>query len=171
MWRGPVAGRACGEPHCRALASAAHFGRAHAFGNDTDLRNRDMRSAGAHLEKVYNAYASDYSKQHITRGLTVLLRYSDDGSAHILMTFGVSGAQSECRAHRTTWDTLYEIGTALDECARKLRLDVDRRVWLQRLVQEAYMSLIDDTRAHPGAPSDPEKTKHFYSESSRSSFV
>ena len=85
-------------------------------------------------------------KQQTTRGLTVSLRYSDDGSAHILMTFGVLGAQSECRAHRTTWDTLYEIGTALDECARKLRLDADRRVWLQRLVQEAHMSLIDDMK-------------------------
>jgi hypothetical protein len=156
MWRGPVAGRACGEPHCRALASAAHFRRAHAFGNDTELRNRYMRSAGAHLEKVFNAYAI----KQITHGLTVSLQYMLDGRAYVYVTFGSSGpgAPSECHGYNSTWDTLYAIGTALDECARNLGLDADRRVWLQRLVQEAYMSLIDDmdsgeaARAGPGVP-------------------
>ena len=60
-----------------------------------------------------------------------------DGRAYVYVTFGSSGpgAPSECHG-----------------------LDADRRVWLQRLVQEAYMSLIDDmdsgeaARAGPGVP-------------------
>lgn len=155
-----------GEPY----KAASHLGRAIeqiSFGGGETGQDimRSMQLACGYVERAFAEWKNKTSpiREH-NMEVSFLLPskgpYSTRSEVSLTANGNTKTETWTCHPHGSA-RILSVIGSALDNCAVKLSLDADTRVFLQKIVHEAYCFLIDDMNTTEEGRSEKRRRSSF----------